>query len=257
MLAVISPAKKLDYETPTGVRKHSIPDFASESEKLIRDLRKRSAKDLRKLMGINEKLAKLNEGRYKNWSREFSPENSRQAVMAFMGDVYVGLDARSLGTREITYAQAHLRILSGLYGILRPLDLMQPYRLEMGTQLTNARGPDLYSFWGNKLATALNEHAASIRTRYLVNLASHEYFNAVDADTLDLEVVTPVFKERMGDQYRVLSFFAKKTRGMMARYIVQTRAKRPEDLRGFDTGGYAFNEAMSSAAKMVFTRDKP
>ena len=257
MLAVISPAKKLDYESPTRVRKHSIPDFASESEKLIRDLRKRSAKDLRKLLGINEKLAKLNEGRYKNWSREFSPKNSRQAMLAFMGDVYIGLDARSLGSREINYAQSHLRILSGLYGILRPLDLMQPYRLEMGTELINARGPDLYSFWGTKLATALNEQAASTRTRYLVNLASHEYFNAVDTDTLDLEVITPVFKERMGDQYRVLSFFAKKTRGMMARFIVQTRAKRPEDLLGFDTGGYAFNEAMSSGAKMVFTRDKP
>ena len=257
MLAVISPAKKLDYETPMRVRKHSLPDFVSESEKLIRSLRKRSAADLRKLMGINDKLAKLNEDRYKTWSSEFSRGNSRQAVLAFMGDVYVGFDARSLDAREINYAQSHLRILSGLYGILRPLDLMQPYRLEMGTQLSNTSGPDLYSFWGNKLSKALNEQASSMRTRYLVNLASHEYFNAIDSETLDLEVVTPVFKERMGEQFRVLSFFAKKTRGMMARYIVQTRPKKPEHLLDFDTGGYAYNEAMSSGSKLVFTRDKP
>jgi uncharacterized protein len=257
MLVVISPAKKLDYETPTRVRRHSIPDFASESEKLIRDLRKRSVDDLRNLMSINETLAKLNRDRYKKWSREPAPENARQAMLAFMGDVYVGLDARSFGAREVNYAQGHLRILSGLYGILRPLDLMQPYRLEMGTRLSNARGPDLYSFWGTTLATALNEQAAAIRTRYLVNLASHEYFDAIDTDALDLEVITPVFKERMGEQYRVLSFFAKKTRGMMARYILQTRPKRPEELRGFDIEGYAFDEVMSSASKLVFTRDKP
>lgn len=256
MLAVISPAKKLDYETPTRMRKHSMPDFVPESEKLIRTLRKQSVKDLQNLMSINDKLAKLNQGRYKSWSAEFSTANSRQAVLAFMGDVYVGLDARSLDSREINYAQSHLRILSGLYGILRPLDLMQPYRLEMGTGLANARGPDLYSFWGNKLAKALNEQARSIRSQYLVNLASHEYFDAVDTDALELEVVTPIFKERMGDKYRVLSFFAKKTRGMMARFIIETRPKRPEDLCGFDTGGYAFNEGMSTDSKLVFTRDK-
>ncbi len=257
MLVVISPAKKLDYESPTRIRKHSKPDFLAESAKLVGSLRKFSASDLKNLMGINDKLAEINRARYKSWSRDYPPEHSRQAILAFMGDVYRGLDARSLDSRVLNYAQSHLRILSGLYGILRPLDLIQPYRLEMGTALANSRGPDLYRFWGNRLAGSLNEQAHSIRTRYLVNLASHEYFNAVDGDALDLEVITPVFKERLRGQYRVLSFIAKKSRGVMARFIIQNRIKNPEDLHAFDVGGYAFNAGMSSGGKFVFTRDMP
>ena len=160
-------------------------------------------------------------------------------------------------SRDLNYAQSHLRILSGLYGVLRPLDLIQPYRLEMGTQLTTSRGPDLYRFWGSRLAESLNEQAHSVRTRYLVNLASIEYFDSVGGDALDLDVITPVFKERLRGQYRVLGFIAKKSRGMMARYIIRNRIKNPEDLRAFDAGGYAFNEGMSSGGKFVFTRDKP
>jgi uncharacterized protein len=257
MLVVISPAKKLDYESAIRTRKHTLPDFTAESEKLVRSLRKFSAADLQNLMGINDKLATLNRARYRSWSREFPPQNSRQAVLAFIGDVYLGLHAQSLDSRDLSYAQSHLRILSGLYGVLRPLDLMQPYRLEMGTRLANARGPDLYSFWGSRLAGSLNEQARTIRTGYLVNLASNEYFSAVDPDALDLEVITPVFKERVGEQHRVLSFFAKKSRGMMARFILEHRIRDPQDLRAFDLEGYAFNEAMSSGPKMVFTRDKP
>lgn len=257
MLVVISPAKKLDYESPTRIRKHSRPDFVAESEKLIRNLRKFSATDLKNLMGINDKIAETNRARYKSWSRDFPPENSRQAILAFMGDVYRGLDARSLNSRDLNYAQSHLRILSGLYGVLRPLDLIQPYRLEMGTQFTTSRGPDLYRFWGSRLAESLNEQAHSVRTRYLVNLASIEYFDSVGGDALDLDVITPVFKERLRGQYRVLGFIAKKSRGMMARYIIRNRIKNPEDLRAFDAGGYAFNEGMSSGGKFVFTRDKP
>jgi len=256
MLAVISPAKKLDFETSTRVRKHTLPDFLGEAENLVRDLRKRSANELQALMGISTKLAELNRDRYDKWTPKVSPQNSRQALMAFMGDVYIGLDACSLSSRELDYAQSHLRILSGLYGILRPLDLVQPYRLEMGTKLDNAQGSNLYNFWGDKLSSTLCAQAKSVRTEYLINLASNEYFNAIDNAELKLKIITPVFKDRTKGKYKVVSFFAKKARGMMARYILNTRPKKPEDLRQFDAGGYMFNEDISSTSKIIFTRDK-
>lgn len=256
MLVVLSPAKTLDYETPLRIRKSTLPAFADDAGMLVDKLRTRSAKSLRKLMSVSEKIAEENRARYESWSPKFPPERSRQAVMAFMGDVYAGLEARTLDSRDLAYAQRHLRILSGLYGLLRPLDLMQPYRLEMGTPLRNSRGADLYAFWGTRLAEALNEQAASLRTNVLVNLASNEYFRAVPQASLDLEVVSPVFKDLNKGEYRVLSFFAKRARGAMARYIIETRARDPDDLEGFDRDGYAFNAALSKPGRPVFTRDE-
>jgi cytoplasmic iron level regulating protein YaaA (DUF328/UPF0246 family) len=256
MLAVISPAKKLDFETSTRVSKHSVPNFLGEAENLILDLRKRNVNELQTLMSISIKLAELNRDRYAEWTPDTPTEKSRQALLAFMGDVYVGLDARSLSPRELNYAQSHLRILSGLYGILRPLDLIQPHRLEMGTKLPNTQGSNLYKFWGDKLSSTLCAQAASVRTKYLVNLASNEYFNAIDNVGLKLNVITPVFKDRTKGEFKVVSFFAKKARGMMARYILNTRPKKPEDLKQFDAEGYLFNAEMSSTSELIFTRDK-
>ena len=255
MLLVISPAKTLDYTSPIRTVKHTEPGFLEQSGKLVALMRKKKPAQLRALMGISDKLAALNHARFQSWSPANTPANSRQALLTFMGDVYTGLDAQSLNARDIGFAQKHLRILSGLYGLLRPLDLMQPYRLEMGTAVKNPRGADLYRFWGNAPTLALNEQAASLRTRYLVNLASNEYFKAVNVKLLEPVVVTPVFKERRGDDYKVLSFFAKKARGQMARYIIQQRIGKPEGLRNFNEDGYRFNETLSNTTKFVFTRD--
>ena len=255
MLTVISPAKTLDYDTPIKTATHSIPCYLDESKRLIDVLRKKSSKDLGRLMGISKKLADLNRDRYCQWRRDLSPSDAGQAAMVFMGDVYVGLDARSLSARDLTFAQKRLRILSGLYGLLRPLDLMQPYRLEMGTALKTPRGSDLYSFWGDTLAESLNQQARTLRTRYLVNLASNEYFKSVSTPALDLEIVTPVFKDLNRGTYRVISFFAKKARGLMARHIIEHRVKTIAGLREFDAAGYAFNAALSADKELVFTRD--
>ncbi len=255
MLAVISPAKTLDFDTPIRTRKHSEPEFGADANRLAAIMREKKPAQLRKLMGISENLATLNHERFRHWAKRPDAEHSRQALFAFMGDVYAGLDAGSLSAADVAFAQKHLRILSGLYGLLRPLDRIQPYRLEMGTALANPRGKDLYHYWGERIARALNEQAAGSRTRWLINLASNEYFNAVDSTALELDVVTPVFKERRGDAYRVLSFFAKRARGMMARHMITARARKPADLLGFDADGYAFNEALSSEREYVFTRD--
>lgn len=256
MLVVLSPAKTLDYESPVRIRRHSLPEFIPDAETLVQKLRRKSARELRKMMGTSEAIATLNHERYQSWSPQFTTDNARQAILAFMGDVYAGLEAATLSSRDLTYAQGRLRILSGLYGVLRPLDLMQAYRLEMGTRLANPRGRDLYAFWNGRIADALNAQAAAVRTNVLVNLASNEYFRSVDARQLEPEVVTPVFKDRNKGQYKVLSFFAKKARGRMARYIIETRARKPSDLEGFDLDGYAFNAALSSPNKPVFTREQ-
>lgn len=254
MLIVISPAKTLDYESPMPSVKPTQPDFLDESASLVEVMRKKKPTQLRKMMGISPKLADLNHDRYLRWDPRHTAKNSRPAVLAFMGDVYGGLDARSLDARELTYAQQHLRILSGLYGLLRPLDRIQPYRLEMGTSVKNPRGRDLYRFWGDRPTQALNEQARKLRTRYLINLASNEYFKAVDRSCLEPTIITPVFKEKKGEQYRVLSFFAKKARGMMARYLICNRVRKPEDMREFKDEGYAYNAALSSDTEFVFTR---
>ena len=254
MLTVISPAKTLDYDTPVKTRKHTEPEFLDQSSALIELMQKKKPAQIKKLMGISSKLAELNHERYQNWTLDHTSSNSRQALLAFMGNVYTGLDAHPLRARDITYAQQHLRILSGLYGLLRPLDRMQPYRLEMGIALKNPQGKNLYQFWGEQPTHKLNQQAAALRTRYLINLASNEYFSAVDRDVLIPTVITPVFKEKKGDKYRVLSFFAKKARGMMARYLIQQRIRKPQDMRAFNDEGYTYNEALSSDTEYVFTR---
>ena len=256
MLIVISPAKTLDFETRIKTRKFTLPEFTADAEILSGIMRKKKPHQLRKMMGISDALAELNHDRFQTWQTEHDDDNSRQAVLSFMGDVYTGLDATSLSSRDLEFAQKHLRILSGLYGLLRPLDRMQPYRLEMGTALKNPRGKDLYAFWGDQPTASLNAQAAQLRTRFLINLASNEYFRAIDKAELEPEIITPIFKDRKGDKYKVLSFFAKKARGMMARHVIKNRIRRPDGMRDFAEEGYRFNEEMSSDSEYVFTREQ-
>lgn len=255
MLIVISPAKTLDYDTPIRVRDHSQPDFLDDAEALIGELRGLSPPGVAELMGISDKLGDLNFGRYLDWQRPFTQDNARQAILAFKGDVYAGLDAQSLTAADLKWAQNHLRILSGLYGLLKPLDLMQPYRLEMGTRFANKRGKDLYQFWGERITDALNQVLARDKHPVLINLASNEYFKSVMPKKLAAEVITPVFKDWKGGQYKIISFYAKKARGMMAGHIIRQRLKNPEDIKHFEAGGYRYNPAMSSAREWVFSRD--
>jgi cytoplasmic iron level regulating protein YaaA (DUF328/UPF0246 family) len=254
MLIVISPAKTLDYETPPTTELHTTPDFISHSAELIEILRTLSPAQLSSLMDISDALAVLNVTRYASWSRKFTRKNAKQAVLAFNGDVYEGLDAPSLTVKQLDYVQAHVRILSGLYGVLRPLDLMQPYRLEMGTSLANARGRNLYAFWGKLVTEALNAQIASHRAKVLVNLASEEYFKVVQPKLLDAEIITPVFEDWKNDKYKVISFFAKRARGLMARYAAVKNLTHPEKLKGFNVDGYAFDESVSTAQSWVFRR---
>jgi cytoplasmic iron level regulating protein YaaA (DUF328/UPF0246 family) len=205
-------------------------------------------------MGISDKLGVLNYDRYQEWSTPFTEDNAKQAVLAFNGDVYTGLDANSFKADEFKFAQKHLRILSGLYGLLKPLDLMQPYRLEMGTKFANQRGKDLYQFWGETITEALNKQLKSVKSDVLVNLASNEYFKSVKPKLLNAEVITPVFKDWKGDKYKIISFYAKKARGLMAAYIIKNKLTDVEAIKGFDYEGYCFNEGMSSAKEWVFTR---
>ena len=207
-------------------------------------------------MSISDKLAGLNAARFEAWQTPFTPENAKQAVLAFKGDVYTGLDAKTLSAEDFVFAQSHLRILSGLYGLLRPLDLMQAYRLEMGTRFANTRGKDLYAFWGNQITKKLNQEMQQQTDNVLVNLASNEYFKAVKPAAFDGEVFTPVFKDLKNGQYKIISFYAKKARGLMVRYIIDNKITRVEDLKGFDYEGYAFNADMSQGNEWVFTRDE-
>ena len=255
MLVVISPAKTLDYETPATISRHSLPDYLDDSAELIEELRQLSPPEVSDLMGISAKLGDLNFGRYLNWQPEFTTDNAKQSVLAFKGDVYTGLDAESLSGGQLNWAQNHLRILSGLYGLLRPLDLMQPYRLEMGTKLANKRGSNLYEFWGEKITEGLNQELKEENSQVLINLASNEYFKSVKPKSLNAEVITPVFKDWKNDKYKIISFFAKKARGLMSRYIIENQIKDPEQLKQFDIDGYSFNPAMSSAREWVFTRE--
>lgn len=255
MLTVISPAKTLDYESPLPTAAHSHPGYLEDSAELIAELRKLSPPQVSELMSISDKLGALNFGRYLDWQPNFSPDNARPAVLAFKGDVYTGLEAESLSEDDLNWSQQHLRILSGLYGLLRPLDLMQPYRLEMGTKLANPRGKDLYQFWGSKITEGLNRELAGMKTPVLINLASNEYFKSVQPGKLNADIITPVFKDWKGGKYKIISFYAKKARGLMSRYIIENRIDDPERLKDFDYAGYAFQPAMSSAREWVFTRD--
>ncbi|WP_067514737.1 peroxide stress protein YaaA [Endozoicomonas ascidiicola] len=255
MLLVISPAKTLDFETPATTQTFTQPDFLDHSAQLIDELRDLSPAKIGSLMSISEKLSQLNAARFEAWSTPFTMENAKQAILAFKGDVYTGLDAETLSEKQLDFAQQHLRMLSGLYGLLRPLDLMQAYRLEMGTKFANQRGKDLYQFWGGLITEQLNQELANQKKPVLVNLASNEYFKSVQTKNINGEIITPVFKDLKNGQYKIISFYAKKARGLMCRYVIDKKIAQPEKLKAFDYEGYEFNEAMSSGNELVFTRD--
>lgn len=257
MLTVISPAKTLDFETPPVTRKSTVPQLLDRSAELVEDMRSLDPDDIRALMGVSENIAQLNHQRFMNWNRPFSLDNAKQSILAFKGDVYTGLDAETLSTPELAFAQSHLRILSGLYGVLRPLDLMQPYRLEMGVKFANRGGKNLYEFWGDQITTGLNAQLKKLKSDVLVNLASNEYFKSVKAGQLNGEIITPVFKDLKSGKYKIISFYAKKARGQMSRFIIENAIEDPAKLKGFDTDGYSYNSAQSSARELVFTRDLP
>lgn len=258
MILVISPAKALDYETPPSSATLTQPDFLDQSAELIAVLREKSPAEIADLMALSDQLATLNVARYASWSRPFRPDNAKQALLAFNGDVYEGLDAKSLADADLAWAQDHLRILSGLYGVLRPLDLMQAYRLEMGTRLANPRGKNLYEFWGERITDELNRLLAreedAGRERVLLNLASDEYFKSVKPKKLKGRIVTPVFEDWKGGRYKIISFYAKRARGLMSRYVITHRIDDVAALQGFDAEGYAFAADASDADRLVFRR---
>jgi len=254
MLAVVSPAKNLDYESDLPELNVTQPRLLDNAEELVEVCRQLSPQQLGSLMKISDKLAGLNAARFEQWQRPFNEDNARPAMYAFNGDVYTGLDAASLNSEAIDTAQKHLRILSGLYGVLRPLDLMQPYRLEMGSKLDNPKGKNLYEYWGDTITQMLNDDLAELGSSTLVNLASNEYFSAVKPKALNADIITPVFKDEKNGQYKVISFYAKKARGLMARFILNQKPKSVSDLKEFDANGYSFNEAMSSDKQLVFCR---
>ena len=254
MLFLLSPAKSLDYDTPVGPHPHTAPLFVKQSQALIAVLRTQTPVQIAELMSLSDKLAALNVARYQAWSSRATAKNARQAVLAFDGDVYGGLDARNLGADGLAWAQDHVCILSGLYGVLRPLDLMQPYRLEMGTRLINPQGKDLYAFWGTQIYDYLNKRLRADVSPVVINLASNEYFKSVDRRSLKGPVVDCVFEDYKGGQYKVISFHAKRARGLMARYAIENRLVQPEQLRGFDAEGYGFDAARSEPQRYVFRR---
>ncbi|MEM7101149.1 MAG: peroxide stress protein YaaA [Pseudomonadota bacterium] len=253
MLAIVSPAKTLDYESRLVTKKYSEPRFLGETFELIEQLRTLAPADLSALMNISDNLAELNHRRYAEWDRCLD-NTARQAILAFKGDVYLGLDAPTMSERDFTWAQKHLRILSGLHGLLRPLDRINPYRLEMGTQLTNSQGKNLYEFWGSKVTDALNQDLAALKKPILINLASNEYYGVLQADDIQARIIDVQFKELRDGQYRFLSFFAKKARGLMARYMIDQRIKTLKALKQFDYEGYAYNDELSHGDHWVFTR---
>lgn len=254
MIIVISPAKTLDYETPPTIQTHTQPDFLDDSAILIDELRKLAPDQIGAMMSISAKLAALNSNRYFAWQRPFTLQNAKQAIFAFKGDVYAGLDADTLNENELAFAQDHLRILSGLYGVLRPLDLMQAYRLEMGTSFKNSRGNNLYEFWGDKITQALNRELESQQDNILINLASQEYFQSVQTGILKAKIITPVFKDEKNGVYKIISFFAKKARGLMSRYIIQNKLTAPEAIKNFTVAGYRYSASDSSENEWIFTR---
>ena len=253
---LISPAKSLDFESPAKTKVSTTPDLLDHSQALIDDLRALSPADISDLMKISDKLGTLNYDRFLNWHTPFDSDNAKQAVLAFTGDVYTGMDANSFDSQDFKFAQKHLRILSGLYGLLRPLDLIQPYRLEMGTKFENPRGKNLYEFWGEEITDAVNAQLKKNKSDVLVNLASNEYFKSIKPKSLNAEVITPVFKDFKSGKYKIVSFYAKKARGLMSAYIIKNRVTDVEAIKGFDSEGYAYNEAMSTAREWVFTRDE-
>ncbi|MCU1728442.1 peroxide stress protein YaaA [Pseudomonas sp. 7P_10.2_Bac1] len=256
MLMVISPAKTLDYETPPATARFTLPQHLDHSQELIEQLRTLSPQHIGELMHLSDKLSGLNAARFGSWTPHFTPENAKQALLAFKGDVYTGLNAVDFSEADFDYAQTHLRMLSGLYGLLRPLDLMQPYRLEMGTKLANARGKDLYAFWGTRISEWLNEALAEQGDDVLLNLASNEYFSAVKKSALNARIINTEFKDLKNGQHKIISFYAKKARGMMSRFVIKERINNPADLKQFDVQGYRYSAEQSKPDLLVFLRDE-
>ena len=254
MLFLLSPAKSLDYDTPAEGVPHTLPQFVSQSAELIGVLKHKTPAQISQLMDLSDNLAALNVARYEAWRPKFSQKNSKQAVLAFNGDVYEGLDAKSLKLKDLEWAQDHVCILSGLYGVLRPLDWMQPYRLEMGTALANSRGQNLSHFWGDGIAQHLNKQLATHKTPVVINLASQEYFKAVDRKVLNARVIECVFEDYKGGKYKVISFFAKRARGLLARYAIEKKIQNPEKLKDFKVEGYTYAAAESDDNRLVFRR---
>jgi len=254
MLFLLSPAKSLDYDTPAGDVPHTQPLFVKQSAELIQVLRGYSPQQISDLMDLSDTLAGLNVARYQAWSPKFTAKNAKQAVLAFNGDVYEGLDAKTLKAEDLAWAQEHVCILSGLYGVLRPLDWMQPYRLEMGTALENPQGKNLYKFWGSRISEYLNERLQADKTPVVVNLASQEYFKAVDTKALKARVIECVFEDWKGGKYKVISFLAKRARGLMARYAATKHLSTPKQLEKFNLEGYAYEAAASGPDRLVFRR---
>ncbi len=254
MFFVLSPAKNLNEKDPSPVSSFTLPDLLPEAEILMQELRQLAPQQIAELMHVSDKIALLNAERNAVWHTPFTPENAKQAVFMFNGDVYEGIAADTLKPEQIDYLQQHVRLLSGLYGVLRPLDLMQPYRLEMGTAFANSRGKNLYEYWGGRITALLADTLRAQHADTVVNLASQEYFKAVQPDKLPARIITPVFKDEKNGTYKIISFHAKRARGLMARYAAEHRAADPERLKQFDSEGYAYNEAASSGNQWVFLR---
>ncbi|QEY26653.1 peroxide stress protein YaaA [Neisseria zalophi] len=256
MLFILSPAKNLNEKDPAPVSEYTLPDLLDQAEKLMEEVRLLSPQQLAELMHVSDKIALLNAERNAVWHTPFTPENAKQAVYMFNGDVYEGLDAPSLNQQAVNYLQTHVRLLSGLYGLLRPLDLMQPYRLEMGTAFANARGKNLYEFWDNRITDLLNKTLADLGDNTLINLASQEYFKAVRPNKLNARLITPVFKDEKNGKYKIISFYAKRARGLMVRYAAEHNISEAEQLKDFDYEGYVFNDAASNENEWVFLRQE-
>jgi len=254
MLLVISPAKTLDYDTPPQTKTFSIPAYLNHAEQLMHRARQYSELDVMDLMSVSAKIAELNVQRFADWHTPFTPKNAKQAVLAFKGDVYTGLNVESFNEDDFQFAQQHLRILSGLYGLLRPLDLMQAYRLEMGRKISTDRGKNLYVFWDSIITEGLNEQLEVLGSKHLVNLASNEYFKSVKPKLLNAEIITPAFKDYKNGAYKMMGVYAKKARGMLSRFIIQNKITKPELMQDFNEGGYQFNKKMSEGNTWVFTR---
>ncbi|MBI9052221.1 MAG: peroxide stress protein YaaA [Bacteroidales bacterium] len=254
MITIISPAKKLDFKSEVKSKEFTIPDLLNDSKILIKELQKLNPVDIVKLMKVSSDIANLNFERNLSWRTPFNLDNSKQAIYAFNGQVYLGLEAKTLSKKDLLFAQDNLRILSGLYGVLRPLDLMQSYRLEMGTALKNPKGKNLYEFWAAKITDKINAELQTHKNKVLINLASNEYYKSVKSKSIKGDIITPVFKEAKGNTYKTIAVYAKTARGLMSRFIIQNRIQNPEDIKTFDVSGYLYNQDLSTSKQWVFTR---
>lgn len=255
MLTIISPAKTLDYQSPLITSDYSKPQFMPETQQLVEVCKKLSANELAKLMSISPKLAEVNYQRFQDWHANFTLDNARQAILAFKGDVYEGLHVEDFTDKDLSFAQSHLRILSGLYGVLRPLDLIQPYRLEMGIRLKNGHNSNLYQFWGDKLTDYLNKELAQSANPTLINLASNEYFKAIKAKQLKASIIQPIFLDKSKGEFKVISFYAKKARGLMSRFIIKNNINQSNDIKSFNLEGYQFDSKRSTELEWFFIRN--